>query len=163
MPLESHDQKRLTAAVGYLELGMHLEANDELEKIDPYLRSVPEVLIVRVEVYQQAKAWDLMEAVTHHLVKILPEEVGNWTNWAYATRRSDTLQSAKDILIQALKRFPTEALVLYNLACYECQLGNIEDANEYLKQAFKVDPSYRLMGLDDPDLEPLWSEIGKSR
>jgi hypothetical protein len=34
MPLDRKDQRHLTAAQGYLELGMLLEANEELEEID---------------------------------------------------------------------------------------------------------------------------------
>ena len=35
MPLEPEGQKHLTAAQGYLELGMFLDANAELDEIDP--------------------------------------------------------------------------------------------------------------------------------
>jgi hypothetical protein len=41
MPLAEEEQKHLTAAEGYLELGMFIEANDELELIDPYCRHLP--------------------------------------------------------------------------------------------------------------------------
>lgn len=51
----------------------------------------------------------------------------------------------------------------YNLACYECQLGRLEQAKSWLEKAFGVgDPKkVKLMALEDPDLEPLWREIGK--
>ena len=51
----------------------------------------------------------------------------------------------------------------YNLACYECQLGRLEQAKHWLEQAFKLsDPKkMRLMALEDPDLELLWREIGE--
>ena len=44
MPLERPDQLHLRSAHGYIELGMFEEANAELEKIDPFSRSAPEVL-----------------------------------------------------------------------------------------------------------------------
>src|SRR5688572_18094175 len=47
IPLTPDDAQRLRAAEGYLTLGMHLEANDELEQIDPEARHVPEVFEVR--------------------------------------------------------------------------------------------------------------------
>ena len=39
MPLEPPDQQYWQAAVGYVELGMFQEANDQLENIDPFNRA----------------------------------------------------------------------------------------------------------------------------
>ena len=49
----------------------------------------------------------------------------------------------------------------YNLACYECQLGNLNQAREHLKQAFalKGGSDLRADSISDPDLEPLWQSI----
>jgi hypothetical protein len=48
----------------------------------------------------------------------------------------------------------------YNLACYECQLGRLELAKEWLEKAFKLGDAkkMKLAALDDPDLEPLWRD-----
>jgi len=43
----------------------------------------------------------------------------------------------------------------FNLACYECQLGNLETTKERLRRAFELEPLYRQRALDD-DLKPLW-------
>ena len=48
MPLEAPDHQYRRAAVGYVELGMFQDANDQLEKIDPFNRAAPEVLAVRL-------------------------------------------------------------------------------------------------------------------
>ena len=42
---------------------MFLDANAELEKIDPEVRHVPEVLAVRVQIYRALKKWELMQIV----------------------------------------------------------------------------------------------------
>jgi hypothetical protein len=55
MPLEASDHQYWRAAVGYVELGMFQEANDQLENIDPFNRAAPEVLAVRIAVYQGLK------------------------------------------------------------------------------------------------------------
>ena len=47
MSLESEEQTHLTAAHGYCELGMFLDADAELERIDAEVRHLPEVLAVR--------------------------------------------------------------------------------------------------------------------
>ena len=50
-------------------------------------------------------------------------------------------------------------MIPFNLACYDCQLGNLESAKLYLEQAIKLKPGMRTMALDDPDLEPLWDSL----
>jgi tetratricopeptide (TPR) repeat protein len=76
-------------------------------------------------------------------------------SYAYATRRTESVNAARDILINALPKFPDEAIIYYNLACYDCQLGQIPSAKEYLEQTFRIDSRWRLQALEDEDLEPL--------
>jgi len=75
---------------------------------------------------------------------------------AYATRRAVSIESARNVLLSALPTFQNEAIIPFNLACYFCQLGELESAKEYLGKAFKIDPNWREMALEDKDLEPLW-------
>ena len=50
----------------------------------------------------------------------------------------------------------------YNLSCYECQLGRLEQAKHWLEKSFELGDvkAMKLAALDDPDLEPLWKQIG---
>ena len=61
-------------------------------------------------------------------------------------------------------KFPDDPIMPYNLACYECQLGRLEPAKCWLEKACKLgDPKkIKLTALEDPDLQPLWREIGKT-
>ena len=59
-----------------------------------------------------------------------------------------------------MPKFPGEAIIYYNLACYDCQLGQIHSAKQYLKQAFRIDSDWRLQALEDEDLKPLWDYLG---
>jgi len=159
MPLVENDLKHLTAAQGYVELGMFLNAIAELEEIDPEVRHVPEVLEVRVQIYRALKKWELMQTVAKTLAIHDPDEP-QWTvSWAYATRRADSIELARIILVNAIERMPNVAIFHYNLACYICQLGDLEKTKESLHQAFKLDPGMRVIALDDEDLEPLWDAI----
>jgi tetratricopeptide (TPR) repeat protein len=81
-------------------------------------------------------------------------------SYAYATRRVEGLNAARNILINALPKFPREGIIYYNLACYECQLAQIPSAKQYLKQTFRLDPNWRLQALEDEDLKPLWDYLG---
>ncbi len=72
-------------------------------------------------------------------------------------------QEAHDQLLPAAENFPHDSTIAYNLACYACQLGRMQEAKEWLGRAIDVgEPNaVRLMALDDPDLEPLWKSIGE--
>jgi tetratricopeptide (TPR) repeat protein len=159
MPLEPEDQQHLRAAVGYIELGMPLDANEELECIDAGVRHVAEVLTVRLEIYSALKKWDLMQTVAARLAAHDPEEVQWSISLAYATRRAESIEAAKAVLVATSEKHPEEALIHYNLACYECQLGNISDAKDRLSRAITLLKACRLMALEDDDLQPLWDSL----
>ncbi len=152
-------KSRITAAQGYIELGMPLEANEELEQIDADQRSHTEVLALRVKIYLALKKWDLMQTVAKRLSLIEPDDP-QWTvSWAYATRRAESMEAARIILVNAVERLPNVAIFHYNLACYECLLGNLETAKSRLKRTFDLEPRYRLKALEDEDLKAVWDSL----
>jgi hypothetical protein len=67
MPLDASELQHLTAASGYLELGMPLDADAELDRVDPLCRHLPEVLELRCRVYRRLKKWELMRTVAKRL------------------------------------------------------------------------------------------------
>jgi hypothetical protein len=67
MPLESPDKELFEVARGYAELGVYLEANEQLDKIDPFLRAAPEILSLRIEIYRGLEKWELMQVVAQRL------------------------------------------------------------------------------------------------
>jgi tetratricopeptide (TPR) repeat protein len=159
VPLEPPDQQYWQAAIGYVELGMFQDANDQLEKIDPFNRAAPEVLAVRLAIYRGLKKWELMQQIAKRLKEFQPDNA-QWTiSLAYATRRAYSIDVAMEILIDAEAKFPREPAIPYNLACYYCQLGKMEKAKRYLKKAFEIDLNWRRAALDDEDLKPLWDSL----
>jgi hypothetical protein len=95
----------------------------------------------------------------NRLADFQPDDV-QWTiSLAFATRRANSINAAKQILLNAESRFPNEAIIKYNLACYCCQTQDIETAKSYLKKTFAIDSSWRLKALDDEDLRPLWDSL----
>jgi len=83
-----------------------------------------------------------------------------WTiSLTYATRRADSIQAAKKVLLNAEPKFPNEAAIKYNLACYSCQIGDIKTAKKCLKKIFELDSNWRLAALEDEDLKPLWESL----
>ncbi len=70
-----------------------------------------------------------------------------------------SIDEAHAILKRAEGVHPDDATIQFNLACYEAQLGNLDQAKAHLKRATRIEPKFRLMALDDPDLEPLWESL----
>jgi tetratricopeptide (TPR) repeat protein len=157
MPLSEREQIHLDAAQGFLELGMFLDADAELDRIDPFCRQLPEVLEVRVKIYSALKKWELVQVVAKRLADYEPEEPKWIAMWADALRKTGAIESAKAILLDAVERHPKCPLLHYELACCECVLGEIEVAKSRLEHAVKLDPSLRLRALDEKDLEGIWN------
>lgn len=100
-----------------------------------------------------------MAQIAKRLADFQPDDV-QWTiSLAYATRRANSIEAAKQILLNAESKFPNEAIIKYNLACYFCQTADIENAKNCLEKAFEIDSSWRLKALDDEDLRPLWDSL----
>ena len=153
------DRQYCQAAAGYVELGMFFEANMELDKIDPFNRAAPEVLAMRIEIYRGLEKWQLMQELARRLADFQPDDI-QWTiSLAYATRRADSIQAAKEILLNAEPKFPKAAAIKYNLGCYFCQTGDLKTAKNYLKKAFEIDLNLRMAALEDEDLKPLWQSL----
>jgi len=159
VPLEQPDLQHCQAAAGYVELSMFLEANTELDKIDPFNRAAPEVLALRIAIYRGLEKWELMQEIAKRLADFQPDDI-QWTiSFAYATRRADSIPAAKEVLLNAESKFPKEAAIKYNLACYFCQTGDIQNAKNYLKEAFEIDLNWRMAALEDEDLKLLWESL----
>ena len=60
------------------------DADAELEKIDREVRHVPEVLEVRLEIYQGLEKWELMRVVAKNLAGYDPDNAQWWISWAAA-------------------------------------------------------------------------------
>jgi hypothetical protein len=123
------------------------------------------VVEVQLQIYIKAKNWDMVALLANGLCHANPRAPQNWISFAYATahRRGGGVLAAKEILIRAEEKLPKEPMISYNLASYECQLGNPQNARKWIEKAFAIGDfrKLKLMALDDLDLKPLWAEISK--
>ena len=152
-------ERHLNASIGYLELGMLEEAAGELENLSPEDRTSSAVLGVRMEIYRTAKNWTLLEVIARELWKRHQDEPIYLNNLAWVVRRKDSIEAAQIILLEALEKFPNDAMTNYNMGCYACLLGDMDNAKRFVGEAIKLDSKYKLMALDDADLEPLWDSF----
>ncbi|MDB6169162.1 MAG: repeat-containing protein [Verrucomicrobia bacterium] len=153
-------RRHLEFAAGYLELGMLVEAMEELEAIHADDRLSAPVMRLRADLYLQARQWDLLLAVSQELTRQHPDDERGWIHSAYALRELDRVVEAKAILLEAEPRHgPVSGLLHYNLACYHCLLGEIPEAKTRLAIACRLSAGWRKAALDDPDLRAMWNEI----
>ena len=149
-------QRNLDAAVGYLALGMHQDAWDELECLPPELRANESVLEIRIQIYHGMGKWEPARVLAESLAKRSPENPQWWILWAYSLRREKSVADARAVLLEASTLHPNEALIPYNLACYCCVEGDLIGTKGFLTLAFSMSEDLKKTALDDPDLDSIF-------
>lgn len=156
------------AAQGWLELGNETEAFRELEKIAPELRFHPDVVKLRWRIFGRKENWQTVLKIARTICSLEPVASTSEFNL-------DEHRFARRVPAVVAKKVPhvrngAEAIGLpelfaipYNLACYACQLGNVNEAWEWFKMAAGMSDrdELRRIALNDPDLEPLWARISR--
>lgn len=151
LPSKTH----VSYANGYLELGMHQDALEELKKIDPIQRNDRLVLACRLAIHMDLEDWAGIVDVSRELALRNPKEPEWWINWAFGVRRLESLSAAEVILHEALEAFPDEPCIHFNLGCYACVQGRLAKAKDRLLRAIKLAPSLRKSALTDEDFTVL--------
>jgi uncharacterized Ntn-hydrolase superfamily protein len=91
--------------------------------------------------------------------------VGIWTSWqaqgkAAAFAEREEYGDAAAVLRRELER-AEDALVLYNLACYESLAGQADDAVAHIRRAIELDPSHRALAAQDTDFDSIRSAVSE--
>lgn len=161
--LQPPDTHHWSAAEGWLELGNYREALAELDLISAGEQRRLEVLSLRWNITAQLKQWEACVALADTILELAPKQVFGWIHRSFALHELKRTREARDLLLPAVKRFPKSQTIPYNLACYECQLGDLAAARDWFRRALQLrNPSaLRTQALADIDLKPLWPEIQK--
>jgi len=160
-PLPPPDKHHLRAAEGWLDLGNAFEANAELERIAPELRSHPDVLGLRWHLHAHAKEWAVCVDIANAIIKLAPNRPDAWIHRSFALHEAKRTQEAFDQLLPLAGRFPEVWTIPYNLACYCAQLGRLDECRAWFQKAMAVDErAAKRAAIDDPDLEPMWKQSG---
>ena len=160
-PLEPPDSHHLSAAEGWLELGNPVEAAAELQRIGPPGSAHPSVLEMDWQIHARARQWEECVELAIRQIEQTPERPAGWVHRSFALHELNRTAQARDLLLPIVDLFPQEAILTYNLACYECRLGNLPAARKWLKKTFRLKNSlpWRMAAQNDADLERLWPEI----
>lgn len=164
-PIEPPDAHRLLAASGWFELGCPDDALAELEAMSAKNQRHPDALEMQWLIQAEQKHWSAALTTATRLVQTAPERPAGWLHRAYAMRRvpEGGLQQAWDLLLPAFDKFPGESVIPYNLSCYACQLGELDESRKWFTLALQSGKKDTLkhMALQDDDLRALWDEIRK--
>jgi hypothetical protein len=144
---------------GYVYLKMFEDANDVLEGLPTNLITHPTVLLARLELLMEVKMWREGVLLGQSLCNVWPSELEFWFRTAYCQHEMKHTQQAKDTLLRAPPAMRETATFHFNLACYETQLGNLEEGKRLLFIAIEKNKEFQQDALDDPDLEPMWDSL----
>ncbi|MBN1673710.1 MAG: hypothetical protein JXR37_21865 [Kiritimatiellae bacterium] len=147
---------RLLAADGYMDIKMFDEARKELDSIPVEYRDVPDYLWLRHRLTFAEQNWSEALDVGRKLCALAPDEPESWVSYAYAARELQQVELARRVADKGVEMFPDQPLLAYNLACYECLLGNLDRTRDLLTRAFSLDGKLRQEAMADTDLTGLW-------
>ena len=112
--------------------------------------------------FAKAECWPKCEEVAEEIIVLEPESTFGWIHRSYALHEQKLTGTARLKLLPAAELFPKDITIRYNLACYECVLGNMSRAKLHLAEAFNLahdqncTDEWKKQMLGDPDLKPLW-------
>jgi predicted Zn-dependent protease len=127
-PLLPPEAFHLQAAAGWLALGNVKEARVELEHLPAAHREHPDVLESWWKVFSEEKNWPAAFECGAKLSVVTPGRATGWIAQAFALHELKRTREAYELLHSVVGRFREHFVIPYNLACYQCQLGNKEEA-----------------------------------
>lgn len=145
-------ENKIRAAEGYSELGMYAEALCEIQELPAAYRDHPTVLSICGHSQIMLKDWQGALQTFTLLIEIAPKNPDGFLHKAYCLHELNQTSEAKDILVKGAIHLKGNPIFYYNLACYECLLGNLDIAEELLEQSFEMDEKFKRTWLTDPDL-----------
>lgn len=150
-------ERTYLAAQGYFELDMLIDAIRELDTLPFPDQLRPEVLELRVTILMKAEKWRQALRAAEKLCAVAPDCNTGYIHAAFCLHEMGRTREAKEVLLDGPPGIVNEATYHYNLACYECVLGNMEAAKAYLETSVSMDNKFREFAKEDPDLKPLYA------
>jgi len=151
------NEKLVEVAMGYFELGMLDEAVIELGPLAGHERL--SVLSLWSAALRLSQRWPEMVSLSQKMIELYPAEAECWVSLADATRNSVSVQAGLELLETADGHFPGDDHILFQIGCYCCQLGRLDEARTAVRAAVSSNRVWAKIALQDRDLTPLWPEL----
>ena len=155
MKLPAEHQRVLLAAQGYCELGMALDAVTQLETLPAEWQQHPSVAELRLIALMQACRWKAALSAAQEFMQLAPEKNIGYIHAAFCLHELGQTAAARQALLAGPETLHADPIYHYNLACYECRLGQFESARARLEKTFMIDKKFREFAKTDPDLAAL--------
>lgn len=155
MNLPEQYQRVLLSAQGYCELGMAAEGLVELDALPSEWQQHPSVAEMRLIALMQAKRWKVALTAARELMRLSPEKNIGYIHAAFCLHELGQTEAARQALLAGPQTLHADPIYHYNLACYECRLGQLESARQRLEKTFMIDKKFREFAKTDPDLAAL--------
>lgn len=156
LPLPPHQltpKVHLRRAYGFFGLEMFEDVQIELRAVPDKMPWSKQKRSLLTFLHQELGEWDMMKSFAKSLRSEFPDEVDWWVSEAYATRRADSIEDARGILLDGLTLHGESAIIRYNLACYASLLNCPGECLDFLKEAVRRDEKYKKIALGDEDLK----------
>jgi hypothetical protein len=114
-----------------------------------------EAVELRTVILIQASRWKPALIASRALCLVAPDKKEGFIHAAFCLHVLGRTSEARDTLLSGPDSLHTEATYHYNLACYECTLGNLDLARMHLDKSFEMDKKLREAAKTDPDLAGL--------
>lgn len=157
----NEQERRILAAQGYVELGLHEEARAELARLPLQAAERVDVIELTVLCHMGDQRWAEALVLTQKLCLMEPEEPGGFIHAAYCLHELGRTTEALDLLARGPATLRTKPVYYYNLGCYLACLGQDDKALNLLRQSFEMDGSLRSHARKDPDLDRLRPKLEK--
>lgn len=145
----------LLAAQGYCELDMFDAALAQIVAIPAELQDHPSVVEMRLVVLMQQRKWLPALRCGQKLCAVSPDNPCGFIHTAFVLHELGRTEEALRCLSSGPIVLQKDPTFFYNMACYECVLGRLDEARVHLAKCVAMDKKYRELAKTDPDLVSL--------
>lgn len=147
-----------------LKNGRSLEAGIKIERISPDMRTHPDVLKLRYEIFRHEHRWHAAFDTAVAYSKKRPDDVEGWIGQAICLHEMKLSQRALNTLLHIVDRFPTSEEIPFYISSFTCELGRLEQAKRWLFKALELCKNRQRLiakAMNEADLEPLLHFLGR--
>lgn len=165
LELATLDNAVLETARGYYGLKLFNEAATELSRASRFAATRDDFLEIRSLIHGAKGQWRESLACADAMIEQTLDNATAHCLKAEAVKHLNGVESAYQVLMDALWRFPKSALANFNLSCFAAKAGNLRKARRHLIKCFRDavntdnDGFFQSLAVFDEDLRAIWSEI----
>jgi tetratricopeptide (TPR) repeat protein len=154
------DQRKFASINGWIDLKNYREAAEELNNLEPQLKSTIHFLKAWIRIYSATEAWTNVELMCATLLTKVPDDAFGIRHLAEALhlqgRHVEAISKLGELLSNEDRR--QASTILYDLARYFAGAGQAKEARECLRKAIEAEGSLKKKANEDPAFEKLWTE-----